>query len=66
MDLHSRYVMFNVLNLDGLDNLNTLCECGAEIGTEKSDCWMPHCILLRTRRVSTPSRLISGLRLRPK
>lgn len=32
--------------LDGLDGPNILCECGAEIGTEKSDCWMPHCLLL--------------------
>lgn len=32
--------------LDGLDGLNTLCANGHEIGTEKSDCWMPHALLL--------------------
>jgi hypothetical protein len=32
--------------LDGCDGPNILCECGAEIGTEKSDCWMPHGLLL--------------------
>jgi hypothetical protein len=26
---------------DGCDGPNTLCLCGVEIGTERSDCWMP-------------------------
>ena len=30
--------------LDGLDGINTLCANGHEIGTECSDCWMPHYI----------------------
>jgi hypothetical protein len=28
--------------LDGLDGPNPVCLNGHEIGTEKSDCWMPH------------------------
>lgn len=32
--------------LDGRDGLNTVCANGHEVGTEKSDCWMPHVLLL--------------------
>ena len=32
--------------LDGLDGPNTVCGCGAVVGTEKSDCWMAHALLL--------------------
>ncbi len=32
--------------LDGLDGLNITCKNGHEIGTEYSDCWIPHCIIL--------------------
>jgi hypothetical protein len=32
--------------LDGLDGPNLLCANGHEIGTEKSDCWMPHAAVL--------------------
>ena len=28
--------------LDGADGMNIVCACGNEIGTECSDCWMPH------------------------
>jgi hypothetical protein len=28
--------------LDGCDGLNTVCYEGHEVGTERSDCWMPH------------------------
>ena len=28
--------------LDGCDGINTMCINGHEIGTECSDCWMPH------------------------
>jgi hypothetical protein len=31
---------------DGLDGLNKTCMNAHEIGTEFSDCWMPHCIIL--------------------
>lgn len=31
--------------LDGLDGPNQVCPCGAEVATEKSDCWMPHALL---------------------
>ena len=30
--------------LDGLNGVNKVCENGHEIGTECSDCWMPHSI----------------------
>ncbi len=32
--------------LDGLDGPNVVCACGAEVGTEWSDCWMPHALAL--------------------
>jgi hypothetical protein len=32
--------------LDGMDGPNLLCANGHEIGTEKSDCWMPHAAVL--------------------
>ena len=32
--------------LDGLDGPNLICANGHEIGTEKSDCWMPHAAVL--------------------
>jgi uncharacterized protein (TIGR02996 family) len=28
--------------VDGLDGINTVCRNGHEVGTECSDCWMPH------------------------
>lgn len=31
--------------LDGCNGINTICAQGHEIGTEKSDCWMPHAML---------------------
>jgi hypothetical protein len=30
--------------VDGLDGINTFCRNGHPLGTEKSDCWMPHFI----------------------
>ncbi len=30
--------------VDGLDGINTFCRSGHPLGTEKSDCWMPHFI----------------------
>lgn len=32
--------------LDGLDGFNLLCANGHEIGTERSDCWLPHYAVL--------------------
>lgn len=32
--------------LDGLDGPNLICANGHEVGTEKSDCWMPHAAVL--------------------
>jgi hypothetical protein len=32
--------------LDGCDGPNTLCANGHEVGTERSDCWLPHVLLL--------------------
>ena len=32
--------------LDGCNGRNTVCCNGHEVGTEKSDCWMPHVLLL--------------------
>jgi len=30
---------------DGCDGPNQICVCGAEVATEKSDCWMPHALI---------------------
>ena len=32
--------------LDGCDGMNRVCLHNHEIGTEKSDCWMPHLVAL--------------------
>lgn len=37
--------------LDGLDGPNRTCACGAEVATEKSDCWMPHALIFETDAV---------------
>ena len=31
--------------LDGMDGPNKTCTNGHDIGTEYSDCWIPHCII---------------------
>jgi hypothetical protein len=36
---------------DGMEGENTLCEKGHEIGTECSDCWMPHALMLDPKSV---------------
>ncbi|MEQ9498098.1 MAG: hypothetical protein RIT81_14600 [Deltaproteobacteria bacterium] len=45
--------------LDGCDGPNTLCANGHEVGTEKSDCWMPHALLLSAEAVE-PTRTTSS------
>lgn len=37
--------------LDGLDGLNLLCSNGHEIGTERSDCWLPHHAVLACDKI---------------
>lgn len=32
--------------LDGCDGLNKVCMNGHEVATEKSDCWMPHVVII--------------------
>ncbi|WP_433852411.1 hypothetical protein [Stenotrophomonas nitritireducens] len=41
--------------LDGLDGFNLLCSNGHEIGTERSDCWLPHHAVLACSKVSGPN-----------
>ncbi|MFL0366235.1 hypothetical protein ACH0BF_24975 [Pseudobacillus sp. 179-B 2D1 NHS] len=36
---------------DGLDGMNRTCFNNHEIGTEMSDCWMPHCVALNPHLV---------------
>ena len=48
---HLRSRLNGCCGLDGCDGLNTLCENGHEIGTEKSDCWMPHALILDPKAV---------------
>ncbi|MEI4525768.1 hypothetical protein [Priestia megaterium] len=38
--------------LDGLDGMNRVCLNGHEIGTENSDCWMPHYITINRNTVN--------------
>ena len=43
---HSDFRRLNgCCGLDGCDGKNTLCINGHEVGTERSDCWLPHAIL---------------------
>ncbi len=37
---------------DGLDGLNTECMNGHKVGVEKSDCWMPHCFIFDSKKVT--------------
>jgi hypothetical protein len=41
---------------DGMDGKNTLCEKGHEIGTECSDCWMAHALMLDPKSVEMKKR----------
>lgn len=34
--------------VDGLQGINLVCENNHEIGTEQSDCWMPHLVMLES------------------
>ncbi len=43
---HHPHRLAGCCGLDGLDGPNLLCVNGHEIGTEKSDCWMPHAAVL--------------------
>ena len=54
--LHSdRRRLKGCCGLDGLDGPNLICSNGHEIGTERSDCWMPHVVFLEvTRRFWNP------------
>ena len=39
--------------VDGQDGLNVLCSQGHDIGTEVSDCWTPHFVLLDQTKIRT-------------
>jgi hypothetical protein len=49
--------------LDGLDGKNTVCDNGHEVGTERSDCWLPHAIHFDPGAVNKVAERL--LRLRP-
>jgi hypothetical protein len=42
--------------LDGLDGPNLICPNGHEVGTEKSDCWMPHAAVLLDKLIRVNER----------
>lgn len=44
---HDRRRLNGCCGYDGVDGINRVCKNNHEIGTEKSDCWMPHFIALR-------------------
>lgn len=49
---HSDFKRLNgCCGLDGMDGLNKTCNNGHEIGTEYSDCWMPHCLIFETELI---------------
>ncbi|MFP7486275.1 hypothetical protein SFC65_19115 [Priestia filamentosa] len=51
-DFHSNGSRLNgCCGCDGLDGMNRVCSNNHEIGTEKSDCWMSHCIGLNPELV---------------
>lgn len=35
----------------GTDGPNRICACGAEVATEKADCWMPHAVVFDPEKV---------------
>ena len=37
--------------LDGMDGINKICVNGHEIGTEKSDCWHSHAVIIESEAV---------------
>ena len=40
--------------LDGMDGPNLICvQCGVEVATKKTDCWMPHCVIFERRSTRT-------------
>jgi hypothetical protein len=46
--------------LDGLDGINTFCLNGHPLGTEKSDCWMPHFIHIPLTHIHLETVIESG------
>lgn len=49
---HSDYRRLNgCCGLDGCDGINKVCLNGHEIGTEKSDCWTPHSLIIGEEKV---------------
>lgn len=54
---HLRSRLNGCCGLDGCDGFNTLCMNGHEIGTEKSDCWMAHALVLDNQRVKRESNM---------
>ncbi|MFS0861092.1 hypothetical protein [Fredinandcohnia sp. 179-A 10B2 NHS] len=45
---HNRRRLNGCCGYDGVDGVNRVCINNHEIGTEKSDCWMPHYIALQS------------------
>jgi hypothetical protein len=48
---HDRSRLNGCCGLDGCDGFNTLCANGHEVGTERSDCWLSHFVVLAAEHV---------------
>ena len=49
---HDKSRLNGCCGLDGCDGFNTLCPNEHEIGTERSDCWMAHFVVLAAAHVT--------------
>ncbi len=47
--------------VDGTDGVNTVCTNGHEVGTECSDCWMPHFLHLEPMAVEAVEAEVAGV-----
>lgn len=43
--------LYGCCGLDGMNGMNKTCNNNHEIGTEKSDCWMPHCVIFENEHI---------------
>lgn len=43
--------LYGCCGLDGTSGVNKTCNNNHEIGTERSDCWMPHCVIFEDERI---------------
>ncbi len=47
--------------LDGSDGMNKVCLNGHEVGTEKSDCWMPRAMIFDLEKIKIHKKLFDWI-----